>query len=299
MHPGGLSVLLDEEVGKEIKTTHGGVFNAHAPYVFLPWQSAGQDATNVFFSLHRYEVLQKPQYARLQIGVVADGKQQIFPRAVGGLSNVPYSEPTWLTRGYYSPYYKDVRCLVSFKLNLLTRFQHHRRVQVEFRKFVELVLLPDAQAREEDGKRPSQSCFDEMAKLNIIAMRLGPGKHLQGRVLMNGIVKPEEVFVHWNVFLIRWFWCSYCQFDYFHELIMAQEVARLNTRGYYDGLGGGTYIGNFLFNIVFPFPYPRWKVSHLFSTSANLHCATRSFRRFLMARNWFVSVYLRHSRVAM
>jgi len=24
---------------------------------------------------------------------------------------------------------------------------------------------------------------------------------------------------------------------------MAQEVARLNTRGYYDGLGGGTYIG--------------------------------------------------------
>jgi len=59
---------------------------------------------------------------------------------------------------------------------------------------VELVLLPDAQAREEDGKRPSQSCFDEMAKLNIIAMRLGPGKHLQGRLLMNGIVKPEEVF---------------------------------------------------------------------------------------------------------
>jgi hypothetical protein len=33
-----------------------------------------------------------------------------------------------------------------------------------------------------------------MAKLNIIAMRLGPGKHLQGRVLMNGIVKPEEVY---------------------------------------------------------------------------------------------------------
>ncbi|KAF8235821.1 acyl-CoA dehydrogenase [Tricholoma matsutake] len=183
MHPGGLSVLLDEEV-------------------------AGHDATTVFFSLHRYEVLQKPQYARLQIGVVADEKQQIFPRSVGALSTVPYAEPTWLTKGYYSPYYKD----------------HHRRLQAEFRKFVELVLLPDAQAREEDGKRPSQSCFDEMAKLNIIAMRLGPGKHLQGRVLMNGVVKPEE-------------------YDYFHELIMAQEVARLNTRGYYDGLGGGTYIG--------------------------------------------------------
>ena len=25
------------------------------------------------------------------------------------------------------------------------------------------------------------------------AMRMGPGKHLQGRTLMNGLVKPEEV----------------------------------------------------------------------------------------------------------
>lgn len=31
------------------------------------------------------------------------------------------------------------------------------------------------------------------------AMRMGPGKHLKGRVLMNGLVKPEE-------------------FDYFHEV---------------------------------------------------------------------------------
>ena len=59
---------------------------------------------------------------------------------------------------------------------------------------MEVVLQPDAQAREDDGKKPSQSCFEEMARLNIIAMRLGPGKHLQGRILMNGIVKPEEVF---------------------------------------------------------------------------------------------------------
>jgi hypothetical protein len=34
---------------------------------------------------------------------------------------------------------------------------------------------------------------------NIISMRLGPGKHLQGRRLMGGIVTPEE-------------------FDYFHEV---------------------------------------------------------------------------------
>jgi hypothetical protein len=34
--------------------------------------------------------------------------------------------------------------------------------------------------------------------MNIIAMRLGPGKHLKGKTLLNGVVTPEE-------------------FDYFHE----------------------------------------------------------------------------------
>ena len=29
--------------------------------------------------------------------------------------------------------------------------------------------------------------------MNLHAMRLGPGKHLKGRVLLGGIVKPEEV----------------------------------------------------------------------------------------------------------
>ena len=31
------------------------------------------------------------------------------------------------------------------------------------RKFVDEVIYPDAQAREEDGKRPSQSVLDAMA----------------------------------------------------------------------------------------------------------------------------------------
>lgn len=61
------------------------------------------------------------------------------------------------------------------------------------------VIFPDAQAREDDGKRPSQAVFDAMAEVNLIAMRMGPGKHLEGRVLMNGIVKPEEVGI--NLFM--------------------------------------------------------------------------------------------------
>jgi hypothetical protein len=44
----------------------------------------------------------------------------------------------------------------------------------------------------------------DSSEINLIAMRLGPGKHLQGRTLMGGIVNPEE-------------------FDYFHEVYQAHE----------------------------------------------------------------------------
>lgn len=39
-------------------------------------------------------------------------------------------------------------------------------------------------------------------------MRLGPGKHLKGRTLMGGVVKPEE-------------------FDYFHEV---RDISRVKPR---------------------------------------------------------------------
>ena len=71
-------------------------------------------------------------------------------------------------------------------------------------------------------------------------MRLGPGKHLKGRKLANGVVTPEE-------------------FDYFHELVITQvgytryspshysfnhqELVRLGSRGYGDGFQGGMVIG--------------------------------------------------------
>ncbi|PPQ69162.1 hypothetical protein CVT26_003536 [Gymnopilus dilepis] len=183
MHPGGLSVLLDPEV-------------------------AGQDATEAFFALHRYEVLEKPQYKRLRIGLVAGEKPHIHGRIAGELSKVPYGEPSWLADGYYSPYYSE----------------GHRKFQKAVRQFFDEVVYPDAIDREADGKRPSQSVIDKMTELNMHAMRMGPGKHLQGRVLMNGLVKPEE-------------------FDYFHELIITQEFARSSLRGYGDGLLGGKVIG--------------------------------------------------------
>ncbi|KZT07648.1 peroxisomal acyl-CoA-dehydrogenase [Laetiporus sulphureus 93-53] len=184
MHPGGASVLLEEGI-------------------------PGEDATEAFYSLHRHEVLERPQYKRLQIGYIQGEEPQIVSTINdGAISKVPYAEPTWLVDGYHSPYYTE----------------SHRRFHKAVRKFMDDVVYPDAQAREADGKRPSQLVFDKMAELELHAMRMGPGKHLKGRTLMNGLVKPEE-------------------FDYFHELIISQEVCRCGARGYGDGLNAGCVIG--------------------------------------------------------
>ncbi|KAG6809349.1 hypothetical protein H0H92_000598 [Tricholoma furcatifolium] len=200
LHPGGSNVLFAESV-------------------------AGKDATQVFFGLHRQEVLAKPQYARLQIGKIVGQEETIRPLAPGELSQVPYAEPTWLSKGYFSPYYSD----------------SHRKFQVAARKFFVEVIQPESDRCEASGKRISQEVVDKMAyvsqmdnlllhqlmdfsEANIIAMRLGPGKHLQGRTLLGGVVKPEE-------------------FDYFHEGIIHAELARVSSRAVVDGLLAGLVIG--------------------------------------------------------
>ncbi|KAI9463350.1 acyl-CoA dehydrogenase/oxidase [Lactarius psammicola] len=169
---------------------------------------AGQDGTEAFYGLHRHEVLERPQYAGFKLASSTGRKSLITGRLVGGLSKVPYGEPTYLTEGFHSPYYTE----------------NHRVFQKTVRKFFDEVVYPDAQARELDGQRPSQEVFDKMAEVNLHAMRLGPGKHLKGLSLFNGLVKPEE-------------------FDYFHELIITQEMIRTGARGYADGLLGGKVIG--------------------------------------------------------
>ncbi|KAJ7896005.1 acyl-CoA dehydrogenase/oxidase [Mycena olivaceomarginata] len=183
LHPGGANVLFAEGV-------------------------AGQDATQVFFGLHRLEVLQRPQYARLQIGTIQGEEPVIKPLAPGEVSKVPYAEPTWLASGFQSPYYTD----------------GHRKFHKAVRTFFMEVIQPAALQCEENGKRIPQEVVNKMAEVNMIAMRLGPGKHLKGRTLMNGTVTPEE-------------------FDYFHELIINTELARFGTRGFVDGLLNGAVIG--------------------------------------------------------
>jgi hypothetical protein len=107
---------------------------------------AGQDATNAFFGLHRHEVLLRPQYARLQIGTIQGQKEVIRPQASDAASEVPYAEPSWLSKGYYSPYYTD----------------SHRRFQKAVRKFIIEVVYPEAVKCEENGKRVSQEVVDKL-----------------------------------------------------------------------------------------------------------------------------------------
>lgn len=169
-------------------------------------QVAGQDATQVFYNLHRHEVLAR--YADLAVGTVDGEQPQVISPQPGDLSPVPYAEPLWLSPPFRSPYYGD----------------SHRRLQRAMRRFTDEHLLPEAQECETTGRYISQQMIDRMSRLGILRMRLGPGKHLHGVDLMDGAVQGQE-------------------FDYFHDLIVAQEMSRTMTRGFQDGNMAGMTIG--------------------------------------------------------
>ncbi|CAN9124821.1 unnamed protein product [Alternaria alternata] len=167
-------------------------------------QVAGQDATTAFYNLHRQEVLDK--YQELCIGTIEGEKSEVIVGKPGDLSPVPYAEPLWLRPQFKSPYFKE----------------SHRALQKEVRKFVDTHVTPEAQQKEKDGTYISQELINKMAENDMLAMRLGPGKHLHGKNLM-GVVKGEE-------------------FDYLHDLIQAQEGVRANARGFQDGNMAGMTI---------------------------------------------------------
>jgi len=182
MHPGGAYVLIDTKV-------------------------AGRDATEAFFQMHRYEILNK--YRRLAIGVIENEKPKLVYPKKGALSLVPHAEPTWLSKGFSSPYFDD----------------SHRKLQKFMRMFVDEHVFADAQEKELSGERPDPELIKHMGKdgVYINHMRLGPGRHLHGLILPGGL-RGED-------------------FTYMHELVVTQELVRIAARGYGDGLQGGMVIG--------------------------------------------------------
>jgi hypothetical protein len=101
-------------------------------------------------------VLLRPQYARLRIGRIRGEEEVIKPLAPGELSQVPYAEPTWLTAGYFSPYYTE----------------KHRQFQTAVRTFFMTTVEPEAVRCEENGKRISQEVVDKMACVYKLASEL-------------------------------------------------------------------------------------------------------------------------------
>ena len=168
-------------------------------------QVAGTDVTTTFHSLHRNEILQKYS-KKFRIGTIEREKPEIIQPRPGAISEVPYAEPLWLRPEFKSPYYDD----------------SHHRLQKAMRVFVDKEIYPEAQAKEADGTFVSQELINKMAAANILAMRLGPGKHLHGRKLL-GDVGGER-------------------FDAFHDLVVAQELTRANARGFQDGNMAGMMI---------------------------------------------------------
>ncbi|KAF2096895.1 acyl-CoA dehydrogenase family protein [Rhizodiscina lignyota] len=168
-------------------------------------QVAGTDATTAFYNLHRHEVLQK--FSDFCIGVLEGEKPEVVDPQPGDLSVVPYAEPLWLRPQFKNPYFKD----------------SHRRLQKAMREFVDKYVKPEAREKEQDGTYVSQELIDRMAETNILAMRMGPGKHLHGRQLLGGVVQGEE-------------------FDYFHDLVVSQEMCRTGARGFNDGNMSGMVI---------------------------------------------------------
>jgi hypothetical protein len=169
-------------------------------------QVAGQDATVDFYNLHRQEVLEKYR-DQLCIGTLEGEKSEVIEPKPGALSPVPYAEPLWLRPQFKSPYFKE----------------SHRRLQKAIREFTDLHVTPEAQEKERDGTYISQELIDKMAANGVLAMRLGPGKHLHGLNLLNGAVDGKD-------------------FDYLHDMIVTQELVRANARGFQDGNMAGMAI---------------------------------------------------------
>lgn len=214
----------------------------------------------------------RPQYARLQIGVIEGQEETIRPLASDALSEVPYAEPSWLSKGYYSPYYTE----------------GHRKFQKAVRKFFTEVIYPEAIKCEENGKRISQDVVDKLwcvpvfryqdgslnvqcSEMNIFAMRLGKGKHLKGLTLMGGIITPEE-------------------YDHFHEvfvdlpaaLAMFSSLSSLSSTSKSD-----VWAPEGSLTVCLP------AVSlacHLSSTTAPLRFRRKSYQKCFRARN--TSVWL-------
>lgn len=168
-------------------------------------QLAGNDVTTEFYELHRRDVLAK--YGRLKIGRLESANALADEPAI---SVVPFAEiPAF--QGQNSPYYRE----------------SHRNFLEGFRKIVKTELEPIAETSDLNGDYPDEDVREMLGMKGLLATRMGPGPWLN-QLKSLGIDIPGDV--------------SPADFDYFHEMIAHQEIARLGRSGFIDSLGAGWLI---------------------------------------------------------
>ena len=169
---------------------------------------AGQDATELFYSLHRADVLLSPRYQRLRVGTLAGG---VPAPLAGSLPVVPYGEAMgyWRT---HSPYYNE----------------SHARLRAGIRSFLDEHVRPDSVDADENEVEVPLELNLKMGAAGIIAALFAAHPAELERCGLAGSL-PGGVSVD--------------EWDLFHSLIVAEEVKRLGCYGYSDGLVGGQSIG--------------------------------------------------------
>ena len=114
------------------------------------------------------------------------------------MSQVPYAESSAWQRSFHSPYFNA----------------SHMRLRTVMRAFFNThVPTAYAEAMEESGEQPPLELFRKMGEAGILAARIGPGEHMN----LPGVPRLNDIPPD--------------QFDYFHELIVHEEIARIGTPG--------------------------------------------------------------------
>jgi len=116
---------------------------------------------------------------------------------------LPFSDPSWY-QAFNSPYYNDT----------------HKSLRKLFRDFTEEKLMPNIHEWDEAGAIPRE-VQQEAGKLGTLALCIGRPW-------------PEKYFgkCPWGY-----------EPDYFHELVMYDEISRTGSGGFLWGVAGGTTIG--------------------------------------------------------
>jgi len=203
--PGDMWLAIEGEVYNVSKFA-----NLHPGGAKVLEQLAGHDVTTEFHELHRHDVLAK--YGRLKVGQMeAQDGAPVLARVPGEISKVPFAEIPGLGGTQYSPY---------FGLS-------HKRCLQDLRAFVEKELVPVAATMDLSGEYPGKELQYKLGISGAMIMRMGPGPWMKDAksygIRIPGDVPPEE-------------------FDYFHEMIGHQEIARLGLPGFVDAMGAGWMI---------------------------------------------------------